>query len=78
MTNTEDDAAPTKRRGRPSTGKRGTFSFRVTSDLRAKLEAAARAAERPVSEEIELRLERSFWEDGLRTLVVEAVREAKE
>lgn len=55
----DDEAPAARKRGRPA-GKRGTFTFRVTAELRAKLEAAAAAAERPVSEEIEARLERSF------------------
>lgn len=45
-----------KKVGRPSKGKRGTFTFRVTADLRAQLEAAAAAGPRSVSEEIERRL----------------------
>jgi hypothetical protein len=56
---TDDDASP-KRKGRPPTGKRGTFTFRVTDQLRSKLEEAAAAVHRPVSEEIERRLEQSF------------------
>lgn len=58
MTDAEPDK-PAPKRGRPA-GKRGTFSFRVTASLRSKLEAAAEASARPVSEEIEHRLERSF------------------
>ena len=54
-----DDAVAQARKGRPS-GKRGTFTFRVTADLRARLETEAVAAQRPVSEEIEKRLEQSF------------------
>jgi len=50
------------RKGRPP-GKRGTFSFRVTATLRTQLEVAAAKSERPVSEEIEYRLEKSFWKD---------------
>lgn len=49
-----------RRGGRPPSKKRGTFSFRVTADLRAKLEQAATEAGKPVSEEIEARLEASF------------------
>lgn len=54
-----DQVGAERRKGRPA-GKRGTFTFRVTPELRARLEAAAAAVERPVSEEIERRLERSF------------------
>ena len=56
------DDAGTKRRGRPSTGKRGTFTFRVTDQLRKRLEKSAQQYRRPVSEEIEFRLENSFAE----------------
>lgn len=59
-----DEAMP--KRGRPSKGKRGTFTFRVTGALRAKLEAEAAADGRPVSEIIEMRLERSFEADALK------------
>ena len=55
-------SGPTKKAGRP-TGKRGTFTFRVTAELREKLEASAKQAERPVSEIIENRLEHTYWED---------------
>jgi hypothetical protein len=61
-----DDGRP--RRGRPS-GKRGTFSFRVTDRLRSRLEQTARAEQRPVSEEIELRLEQSFLNEELFSLL---------
>lgn len=54
-----------KRRGRPPTGKRGTFTFRVSEKLRADLIAAAGRSRRPVSEEIELRLEQSFLEEKM-------------
>lgn len=54
----DGDQGP-KRRGRPA-GKRGTFSFRVTADLRSRLEADAERSGRPVSEEIERRLEESY------------------
>jgi hypothetical protein len=54
-----------KKVGRPSKGKLGTFTFRVRADLREKLEAAAAANARSVSEEIEFRLNRDFgWEDA--------------
>jgi hypothetical protein len=59
--------------GRPATGKRGTFTFRVTDQLRNKLELAAAEAKRPVSEEIEARLERSFDREALLAQVTAAV-----
>ena len=52
-----------KRRGRPPTGKRGTFTFRISEKLRADLIEAAGASGRPVSEEIEMRLEQSFHDE---------------
>lgn len=56
----------TKRRpGRPSKNKRGTFKFRVTDSLRTKIEAAAKASNRSVSEEIEHRLGQSIAVDFL-------------
>lgn len=58
MSDGEQEVSPRKK-GRPA-GKRGTFSFRVTAALRGQLETAAAAAARPVSEEIERRLEVSF------------------
>jgi hypothetical protein len=48
------------KRGRRPAGKRATFRFRLTDELRDKLSAAALTAGRPVSEEIEQRLEQSF------------------
>jgi hypothetical protein len=59
-------AEETKRRpGRPSKGKRGTFTFRVTGFLRGHLEAAADASGRSVSEEIEHRLEQTYLLDRI-------------
>lgn len=58
------EAAPKAKKGRPA-GKRGTFTFRVTADLRARLEADAAAIGRPVSEEIERRLERTYENEDL-------------
>jgi hypothetical protein len=52
-----------RRPGRPSKGKRGTFTFRVTGFLRGHLEAAADASGRSVSEEIEHRLEQTYLLD---------------
>ena len=52
-----------KKVGRPSKGKRGDITFRVSAELREKLEAAAVFNERSVSEEIEFRINRDFgWE----------------
>lgn len=70
MATSDDTTMKPKRRGRPSKGKRGTFSFRVTDALRTKLEAEAATSGRPVSEEIELRLEQSFV---VRQLLMEMV-----
>lgn len=60
-----DEADAPRRRGRPP-GKRGTFAFRVTSTLRAQLEAAAAQSGKSISEEIELRLEQSFWTEAIK------------
>lgn len=64
MTADQEEPAP-KRRGRPPTGKRGSFSFRVTDALRVQLEQEARTHQRPVSEIIELRLEQSLGRSRL-------------
>ena len=72
----DEEAAPRKK-GRPA-GKRGTFSFRVTAELRAKLEAAAAASERPVSEEIERRLEDTFTAEVVSQAAASAVEAATE
>ena len=56
--------------GRPSKGPRRKLAFRATPELEAKLERAARD-DRSLSEEVELRLERSFSEPDL---VDDAVR----
>jgi predicted transcriptional regulator len=50
----------------PYEGKRETITTRVTPGTRQKLDQTAEAADRSLSQEIELRLERSFdREDGL-------------
>ncbi|WP_128565992.1 Arc family DNA-binding protein [Methylobacterium crusticola] len=59
MTDDTEESRP-QRGGRPPSKKRGKFAFRVTADLREKLEASAEASGRPVSEEIEARLEASY------------------
>jgi hypothetical protein len=53
--------------GRPSTGKRGSFTFRLRDGIRAKLIAAARENKISVSEEIERRLEFSFHDEPVLT-----------
>ena len=53
------------------------MTMRLAPHLRTRIESAAAENGRSLTQEVEHRLERSFWEDGLRTLVVEAVREAK-
>jgi plasmid stability protein len=55
-----DKMAKKRKPGRPAKGaeaKRGAFTFRVTDTMRARLEAAAAAHGRSVSEEVERRLE---------------------
>ena len=47
----------------PSKGKRNQLVFRVTNEMRARLEAAAEVSGRSLSHEMETRLERSFWEE---------------
>lgn len=54
-----------RRRGRPS-GARSTFSFRFSPALRAQVEESAKAANRSLSEEIETRLEQSYWADAIK------------
>src|SRR5262245_33897653 len=57
-------ALPVKHRGRPTKaakrGKRQTVSLRLTAEIKTKLDAAAKANDRPFSQEAELRLEQSF------------------
>ncbi|MCJ2116554.1 hypothetical protein MKK65_08165 [Methylobacterium sp. J-001] len=61
-----DDDQP-KRRGRPpksvSGPKVGTLTFRTRADFRERLEQAAAQSGRSVTEEVELRVERSFEMD---------------
>ena len=58
-----ENAQP-KRRGRPpkyqGEGKRQNFSFRIRDVVRERLIAECQKSGRSISEEIELRLERSF------------------
>lgn len=60
----QDETPRPKRMGRPPRGgaesKRINRTFRVTDDLNARIEAAAAANKRSLSEEIETRLLRSF------------------
>lgn len=62
---TDQEAKPKKRPGRPATGKRGNFTFRVTDMLRSQLEQAAQTNHLSVSEEIERRLSASFYRERL-------------
>ena len=48
----------------PFEGKRKTLTTRITEKTRESLEKAAQEADRSLSQEIELRLEQSFLEDG--------------
>lgn len=74
-----DDAEP-KRRGRPPKApadrKGGNITFRAHPDFRAKLEDAAAQSGRTITQEVELRVERSFRDDDLRALIREEVRAA--
>jgi hypothetical protein len=58
-----------KRAGRPSRelqpGERVPMSFRVTPELKAKMDAAAEESGRSVTQEIEFRLEQSFRDDRI-------------
>ena len=64
MTESDEGAgdAP-RRRGRPP-GAKGSFTFRLASTLRAQIEASAAESGRTLSEEVETRLEQSFWADA--------------
>ena len=57
-------ARPKKKRGRPplppTEGKREVITLRVTGELRRRLESAASETGRSMSQEAELRIERSF------------------
>jgi hypothetical protein len=61
----------TKRRlpGRPTTaakpGQKSTLSLRLTAELKTRLDAAAKANDRPLSQEAEIRLEQSFKTQSL-------------
>ncbi len=47
-------------------GKRHPLNMRTTKELRDKIERAARLSGRSLVQEVEYRLERSFWEDEVR------------
>lgn len=65
-----------KKPGRPRMAlTKGTFSFRVTTDLRGKLEEASAQSGRPVSEEITKRLEWAFEAGSLAEMTERLVRE---
>ena len=51
--------------GRPSKGKRGNFTFRVTEKLRWEIIARAAASNRSASEEIEMMLEKYMLTEQL-------------
>jgi len=51
--------------GRPATGKRGNFTFRVTDKLRSELVARAEASGISVSEQIEQMLNQNIHEGGV-------------
>ena len=44
-------------------GKRHPLNMRATRELRGKIEAAAWRSGRSMTQEVEYRLERSFWEE---------------
>jgi len=52
-------------RKEPERGERVQLSFRVTPELKSRLDAAATKCGRSQSQEAELRLEKSFWLDDL-------------
>jgi predicted HicB family RNase H-like nuclease len=64
-----------KRIGRPPKAnedrKAVNFTFRSRGQMRERLQAAAIASGRSISEEIELRLERSFWREEIEGKTVE-------
>jgi hypothetical protein len=70
-----------KRVGRPpkyaGEGKRVTHTMRVRAATREKLKAAAAESGRSMSEEIEYRVEKSFWEEDLVTRLRAALAEQR-
>ena len=69
---------PKKRMGRPTQppveGERVSLGFRVTAEVKRKLEAAAVASGRSISQEAELRIERSFAADSIEQTIREEGR----
>ncbi len=57
---TDQQKPEKKKRGRPAKEHRPTFSFRLSNDLRAKLQTSADRTGLSLSEEIERRLHESF------------------
>lgn len=55
----------TRKRGRPSIGKRVGLGLRITPEMKARIEAQCEIAGRSQSQEVEMRLERSFWLDDM-------------
>jgi len=57
----------TRKRGRPALppdkGKRYAFGMRTTKELRDKIRLAAYLSGRSLTQEVEFRLEKSFWEE---------------
>lgn len=54
-----------------SAGKRYPLNMRTTRELRERIEAAATASGRSLVQEVEYRLERSFWADDVRQTIRE-------
>ena len=59
----------------PYVDKRRTLTTRITNETRERLDAAAKATDRSLSQEIEFRLEHSFLQDDADERVREAVLE---
>jgi uncharacterized protein (DUF1778 family) len=57
-------------------GKRYPLNMRTTKAVRDRLEAAARASGRSLTQEVEFRLEQSFLTADMREFITEAVEEA--
>ena len=73
-------SSPIRRKGRtarhPESGKRYPLNMRTTKAVRDRLEAAARANGRSLTQEVEFRLEQSFLTADMREFITEAVEEA--
>ena len=57
------------RKQQPQAGERVSIGLRVTPDMKAAIDQAVAASGRSQSQEVELRLERSFEEDALKAEV---------